>query len=263
MGTLCRPSARRRALPAAGVLLALAHGGPAAAADGEPDADRPRHYAGAFVGSGRLHARIVDVDGFANWGNPGAALRYDDVELVGGLLIGRKLDVGGAPVRVEFDAAFGDVLATTNRLDPEGRDETVDLEMQWIVTAAGGLERTLGRATLFATGGLAVAGTASAVTDVDYVPGPPPRFRWDLDDSFREASADVGWMVRVGAEAALSDAWAVRLDGAYLDFGRRSRAVNRSGDNRCGPGGPRRPCAYGVETRFGLARLAIVHRFGP
>ena len=70
-------------------------------------------------------------------------------------------------------------------------------------------------------------------------------------------------MVRAGAEAALSAAWMLRLDAAYLDFGRRSHAVNLSGDNRCGPGGPRGPCACEAENRFGLARLSIVYRFGP
>ena len=28
-------------------------------------------YAGAFAGAGRTGNRIVDIDGFADWGNPG------------------------------------------------------------------------------------------------------------------------------------------------------------------------------------------------
>lgn len=48
----------------------------------------------------------------------------------------------------------------------------------------------------------------------------PPRI--DLDDSFRDVSTDIGWLVRIGVEASLTAARALRLDAAYLDFGRRA-----------------------------------------
>ncbi len=240
-------------------LLVLATGRAASAGgDGGSD-DQPRGYAGALVGSGRMYTRIVDIDGFANWGQPGSGLDYDDVELVGGGLVGRRFDVGGALLRIEVDAAAGDMAAATNRLDPVGLDETAESEFRWIATAGGGIERALGRVAVFATGGLAIAGIADSVTDIDYSRTRPPRI--DPDDSFHDVSTDIGWLVRTGVEASLTWAWALRLDASYLDFGRRTYEVNRSGDNRCGPGGPRRPCPYSIRHELGLVRLAVVYRF--
>ena len=241
-------------------LLLLAHGSPASAGCDDAAGDAGCAYAGVLVGSARTFNRIVDVDGFANWGNPGAALDYDDVELTGSALVGRRLRIGPVPLRLEFDAAFGDMRATTNRLDPEGLDETAEAKFRWIATAGAGSEHTIGRFTVFGKGGLAVADVANSVTDIDYFRDMPPRV--DPDDSFREVSTDFGWQLAAGVEAALADAWALRLDGSYMAFGRSTYAVNRGRNNRCGPGGPRRPCLYEVEHNLGLLRLGFIYRFG-
>ena len=66
-------------------------------------------------------------------------------------------------------------------------------------------------------------------------------------------------MIGLGVEAPLADAWTLRLGGSYLDFGRSTHYVNRSGDNRCGPEVPRRPCPYNIENNLGLVRLAIIY----
>ena len=252
-------SARVRAVPALAVLLLLAHGSPAGA-ECDDAADGPGcTYAGLLVGSSRAFNRIIDVDGFANWGNPGAALDYDDVELTGSALVGHRLNLGPVPLRLEFDATFGDMRATTNRLDPEGLDETAEAKFRWIATAGAGSEHTIGRVTVFGKGGLAVADIANSVTDIDFFRDMPPRL--DPDDSFREVSTDFGWQLAAGVEAALADAWALRLDGSYMAFGRSTYAVNRGRNNRCGPGGPRRPCLYEVEHTLGLVRLGFIYRF--
>ena len=47
-----------------------------------------------------------------------------------------------------------------------------------------------------------------------------------------------------------------------MAFGRSSYAVNRGRNNRCGPGGPLRPCLYEVEHTLGLLRLGFIYRFG-
>ena len=241
------------------ILLALLMLAAARGASAGCDEAGPCGYAGAFVGSGRMYTRIVDIDGFANWGHPGSGLDYADVELVGGGLVGTRFDVGGALLRIEVDATAGGMAAATNRLDPAGLDETAESEFRWVATAGGGIERAIGRVAVFATGGLAIARIADSVTDVDYSRTGPPRI--DLDDSFHDVSTDIGWQVRIGVEASLTAAWALRLDASYLDFGRRAYEVNRSGDNRCGPGGPRRPCPYSVRHELGLVRLAVVYRF--
>ena len=255
-----RGSACRHAALALLVLVILPSAGPANAGSGDAVFDWTGTYAGVFAGSGRTDNRIVDVEGFANWGNPGWAVDYDDAGFVGGVLMGKKFETGGVPFRIEFDGTFGGLSAASNKLDPEGLDETVETEFRWIATARVGVEQAVGPATVFASGGLAVTRVANSVTDIDFGPGMPTRM--DPDDSFRDGSTEVGWVVGAGVEAPLSDAWTLRLEGSYLDFGHSTHYVNRSGDGRCGPGNSRRPCPYDIEHEFGMVRLALICRFG-
>ena len=251
------------ALPA---LLALAGAGPnaegTAFAWGET-------YAGAFAGVARADNRIVDRDGFSNTGNPGWAVEYRDSAFMGGALIGKRFAVGGVPLRLELDGAFGGPSAATNRIDPRrpvqpppgGADETVVSTFRWSATARVGIERAAGSATtLFAAAGLAVARIENALADLDRSVDPP--WRPDPDDSFGDASTEVGWTLGAGVETALAGGWALRLEGLYLDFGRTTHRANLSGDDRCcGSGSPRRPVAYTIENRLGVMRLAVVRRF--
>ena len=216
---------------------------------------------GVFAGSSRADNRIVDVDGFANWGNPGSTVEYRTSDIVGGVLVGRKFDVGGAGFRIELDGMFGDMSAKSNQLDPEGLDETVVSKFRWVATARAGMEHAVGPATIFLTGGAAAARIVNSVTDVDFGGGKPERI--DPDDSFRSRSTEIGWVIGVGLESPMADDWALRLDAAHMDFGQSTHYVNRSGDNRCGDGGSRRACPYEIENRLSVLRVAIVYRFGP
>ena len=101
-------------------------------------------YVGVFAGFGQADNRIVDVDGFANLGNPGSTVDYDTSGFI-----------GGVPLRIELDGMVGKVSATSNRLDPEGLDETVQSVCCQIATAHAGIEQPVGAATIFAAGGLA------------------------------------------------------------------------------------------------------------
>lgn len=216
-------------------------------------------YAGVFAGPGFMRNRMLDIDGFADWGNPGSVSKYDDTGFVGGVLVGRKFDVGGLTLRMELDGALTNVSASTNKLDPEGLDETAESEFSWIVSARGGVEQGIGRVTVFVTGGLAFAGISNSVTDID---SSDSGSMVDPDDSFSKDSTEVGWVIGAGAEAALSDAWALRFEGLYLDLGETTHLVNRSANNRCcGPETPRRAASYEVENRLSTARLAIIRRF--
>ncbi|MYD77020.1 MAG: hypothetical protein F4244_10545 [Gammaproteobacteria bacterium] len=243
------------------LLAALAGTGTAHAGESDAAVDRKGAYAGIFMGSGRTGSRIVDIDGFANWGNPGWSVKYDESGLVGGVLLGRRMERGNLPIRIEFDAMIGGKTAVTNRLDPRIMDETVRSEFRWVATARAGLERPLGRATVFATAGLALARIRNSVTDIDYSPDGPP---WvDFDDSFRNDSTETGWVLGLGIEAPLAEASLIRLEGLYMDFGRSMHVVNHSGDGRCGPEGVRRPCPYAIGNELGIVRLAFIRQFGP
>ena len=239
-------------------LLLFMNGDPASAGSDDAAFDFvwAETYAGVFAGYGRMDNRIVDVDGFANWGHPGSDFDYNDDGFAGGVLVGKKFQIGGVPFRIELDGTFGDMSATTNTLDPEGLDETAKAEFRWSVTTRAGVEHAVGPATVFATGGLAVARIANSVTDIDSNPT-----RVDHDDSFRDSSTEIGWVIGVGVETPLADAWRLRLEGSYLDFGSSTYYVNRSGNNSCGPGNPRRPCPYHVENNLALVRLALIYPF--
>ena len=261
-----------RALIVLPAFAMLAGGGPANAANDDVAFDRTGTYAGLVVGSGRTDSRIVDVDGFSNWGNPGWTVDYDDAGLVGGVLIGRKFEVGGMPLRIELDGTFGGGSAKTNRIDPgnpDDPDETVESEFRWITTARAGLERAIGPATIFASAGLALARVENSLTDLDrgldhsFDPPRPTPWRTDPDDSFRDGSTEFGWVIGAGIETSLSDAWTLRFEGSYLDFGESTHHANRSGDNRCcGADTPRRPVSYRIENRLGIVRLGFIYRFG-
>ena len=227
--------------------------------DGHAAAARAEAYTGVFVGAGRSENRVIDPEGFAHWGRRGWATDYDDGDLVGGLLAGRRFTVNGARFRIELDGTFGDLSARSDRVDPVGRDETARARLRWAATARVGLEHEEGPVTVFFNGGAAVASITNSVTDIDFSRNMPPRM--DPDDSFHDRSTKIGWVLGLGIEAPLADGWKWRLDGSYLGFGRGTHRVNRSGNNPCGPGGPRRACSYRVENHLVLLRLAVIRRF--
>ena len=173
-------------------------------------------YAGVFVGAGQTDNRIVDIDGFANWGNPGSTLDYDDDGFVGGALVGRKFEVGGMPFRIEIDGTFGICQRIRTGSIP-GLDETAATKFRWIATARGGIEQTLGPVTVFASGGVAAARIYNSVTDIDFGPNIPTHI--DRDDSFRGSSTRIGWVIGLGVEAPLADAWMLRLEGIWISDG--------------------------------------------
>ncbi len=242
------------------VLLALGNGKPVVAASDDSVSDEARTYTGIFVGSSLIGNEIVDIEGFANWGQPGYTLDYGDNRFVAGALFGTKVGLGGVRLRVEFDGTFGDLSGKSNRLDPSGLDETAGSDMQWLATARAGFEQPVGGATVFATGGLAATRITNFVTDIDSGRDVLPHM--DPDDSFRDSSTRLGPVIGAGIEAPLAAGWLLRVEGSVLDFGWRTHTVNHSGNNRCGPGNPRRPCPYDVRNQLGIIRFGLIHRLG-
>ena len=258
----------------AGGSSARAEGGSAAPPGGGTGADSGV-YAGVFAGPARTGARVVDVDGFSYSGRSGHAVDFEDGGFVGGVLVGRRFELGGLAFRIELDGAFGGTSAKTNRIDPRFQppDETVSSKVRWVATARAGVERAVGSATLFAAAGLAAARIGNSLTDLDayrdangewvLLPNGRAAQRVDPDDSFYRGSTELGWVIGAGIEAPLTDAWTLRLDGSYLDLGRSTYHANRSGDDRCcGAGTPRRPVTYRIENELIIMRLAFVRRFG-
>ena len=247
------------ALLALSVFLVAAPCSPVGADSGAASAEGGL-YGGAFVGIGRTSGRLVDRDGAANWGNPGWTVDYSRPRFIGGALFGKKFGRGPLPLRVELDGAFGDMFSRSNQLDPQALDETARLKYQWVVTARGGFEASLGPATIFLTAGLAAARVENSVTDLDRSGLNAPWYR-DPDDSFHDESTKFGWVLSGGIEALVNETWTLRGEVLHMDFGEDTYQFNHSGNNRCGPGGPHRPCLYDIDNEFGMARLVVIRRF--
>lgn len=244
--------AARLVLTSALLLAGLLHAVQAAPSSG--------WYGGLFAGSAWLDNEIEDVEGFANWGVRGWTLDVHDSGLVAGVLGGHAFELAGIPLYLEVDALLGDMSARSMRLDPEGLDETVEVEYRWVATARVGAEHTLGNVRVFASTGMALAGVDRSVTDIDFEPGIDPYL--DADDSFADHTTEVGWVLGAGLSAHLARSLEVRLEGLYMDFGTSTHYVNHSGNNRCEPGGPQRPCPYTFDNELGLVRLGLTYRFG-
>ncbi len=217
-------------------------------------------YMGFFAGSGQLGSRFVDTRGFANWNNPGWIVKYRDINTVGGVLVGRQVELRGIPFRIEMDATFGSLSAASSNLDPAFRDETVRAEFHWMTSLRARFDRKMGPLTVFASGGVAAARITNSVTDIDFLRDRPPAM--DPDDSFHDGSVQFGWAAGIGMESPLQGPWKFRLEGVLTDFGKRTYEINYSGNNRCGAGGLFTPCPYGIRNRIGILRLAIVRYFG-
>ena len=245
----------RRILTTAVLLAAITTTAPAQA-----DRDSQTMYAGLIGGSSWMDNQIEDVDGFAHWGVPGWTLDYNDSGLVFGVLAGRRFSLGDLPLRFEVDGMLGDMSARSNRVDPEGLDETVETEIRWLATARIGPEHAIGPVLAFASFGVALAGIDRSVTDIDSSATVAPHV--DTDDSFSDHTTEVGWVAGLGVETRWERAWDVRLEGLYMEFGKTTHYVNHSGGNRCGPGGPQRPCPYEIDHALGMVRLGITYRFG-
>ena len=226
-------------------------------------------YFGIFISSARLKNKHTDKEGFANWGNPNSSTDYNSSGNNFGILIGKKVQINNIPFRLELDATLGKISASTKQVDPKGLDETAKSETIWLVTAQAGPEKEFGTTTLFVKGGLALGLIRNSVTDLDYQKDGTQAL--DPDDSFKDDSIHVGWIISIGAEFPLTNTskkylrdesiWRARIEGFHADFGEENYQVNHSGNNRCGVGGAYKPCNYSIKNEVNGIRLVFVRNY--
>ena len=227
---------------------------PAIAEEQANSASTEGQFAGVFVGAGQSSNTLLDIDGFANWGNPGSTTGYNKSGAVGGAFFGQQSD----NLRYELEFMLGGLSAQTNQLDPEGLDETAISKLNWTLAARFGITESIGRTRAFAVVGPTLASIDNSVTDIDFSPDHPPIK--DPDDSFQDSSTHFGWTLGLGIETEVAPNWLLRFEGVYFDFGKESYQVNLSRNNPCGHG-PRAPCTYSIDNRLTALRIGMVYYF--
>lgn len=255
----CGRLVRAVAAPLLAAFLAMGGVGTAAAGSAKAESGNGAYF-GLFASGVRSANEIVDVTGFASWGNAGHKTRFRGQRLVGSALVGRSFMSDGMPLRMELDATVGSIAGKSDLLDPADRDETGRVEFKWMASARVGIERQIRNATTFITGGVAFAKTRKSITDVDFSDSAPSAV--DPDDSFSLSDTDVGWAVSLGIEAPVADGWSVRLESVYMNFGSSRHNVNHSGGGRCGPGGERMPCPFRFDSDVRMVRIGFVKALG-
>ena len=251
----CCPDIGRGASLAVWV-LAFALAAPASSETHQDNSGNGTTYAGIFAGTAKSVNEVLDITGFANWGSPGYTVKFAGEDTVGSALVGKSFESNGIPLRMEFDGTFGSIVGSSDLLDPTDKDETGKVDIRWVATARLGLERDIGNATVFATGGVALAQINQSITDIDFSDNAPAAV--DPDDSFTDSAPNLGWVVGVGVETPVSDVWSLRLEGLYMEFESSLHNVNHSGDGRCGPGNARMPCPFGFDNDLTIIRLGVV-----
>ena len=246
-----RPAANRARRKVQCAVAALAALAAASAADAQ---QLGRGYYGIFAGTGSTANSLVDVEGFANVGNPGSTTDYNGSGSLGGLVVGTSFGAGMLPLRLEMDLGVGNMSAETDLLDPEGKDESAIARYHWISSLKFGLEYPFRRASVYVAGGLAFAEITNSATDIDW------EVYIDPDDSFSDTSVATGSVFGIGAEFKLNQNWRMRVEGSQFDFGSTTFEVNRSADNNCGEAGLS-PCPYQVSNRLQTVNLAFIHYF--
>jgi outer membrane immunogenic protein len=97
--------------------------------------------------------------------------------------------------------------------------------MQWFSTLRGRVGVTFDRVLLYGTGGLAVAGIKTDITD-GFVGLLPPAFPVAAGSS---TAVRAGWVAGGGVEGAIGNGWSVKAEYLHMDFGSIDQSVSGSG----------------------------------
>jgi outer membrane immunogenic protein len=102
---------------------------------------------------------------------------------------------------------------------------TANYSLQWFSTVRGRVGVTFDRVLFYATGGLAVGGIKTDITD-GFVGLAPPAFPVATSSS---TAARAGWVAGVGVEGAIGGGWSVKAEYLHMDFGSVDRSASGTG----------------------------------
>jgi len=163
------------------------------------------HFGGnAGWGFGRAHARYSG-DNFSGMSMDGIAFGTSGGS--GGVHAGYDIQTGVLVYGVEVDAALGGIGGGGKDI---GNEPTLNSKVTWLATVRGRVGYALNRFLVYATGGVAFAGTTLTV-------------RHDASQA-SDRQTHIGWTVGGGVEYAIDDHWSAGLEYKYIDLGRRTYA---------------------------------------
>jgi outer membrane immunogenic protein len=218
----------------AGVALAVVSAGPVFAADLPVKASAPApvyEWTGVYVGGvigGAWSTHDVSDQALGPLLGAPYAQGIAASGLIGGVDGGARYQFGKLVLGVEGDITWGNLKGTN--ADAFGPDSftisrAITADTKWIATTAVTFGTTLDPTVLlYGKAGVAFANTG--YTDSWSVPGMPPFGGMASDTT-------VGWTAGIGVEWAVSNAWSLKAEYDYLDFGKHSVAIS---ERPLGPG---------------------------
>jgi outer membrane immunogenic protein len=179
-------------------------------------------YVGGLVGGGFANHDVSDPSLGPLLGAP-YAQGISASGFIGGVDGGARYQLGRVVVGFEGDITWGNLNGTnTDAFGPDSFTITraITADTKWTATTAGTIGITFDPTVLlYAKAGVAFANTG--YTDSWSVPGLVP---------FGGTASDtrVGWMAGTAVEWAFANNWSLKVEYAYLDFGKRNVTIAES-----------------------------------
>jgi outer membrane immunogenic protein len=104
---------------------------------------------------------------------------------------------------------------------------TANYSMQWFSTLRGRVGVTFDRVVFYGTGGLAVAGIKTDITDA-FIGLLPPAFPVATGSS---TAVRAGWAAGAGVEGAIGNGWSIKAEYLHLDFGSITQSATGTGSS--------------------------------
>lgn len=167
-------------------------------------------YLGGHLGYGQGKASVSDPAA------PGFSLDTTTKGFIGGGQVGYDYQVGATVFGIEADFSGANVDGTTVLHDPTGDIVSGNPRNRWTSLITGRLGYAAGNSLLYVKGGAAFGGFRYGAANLTDNESGSAKFRRS------------GWTVGAGLEYALSNAWSIRGEYDYLNFGKHNVTVTEN-----------------------------------
>lgn len=164
---------------------------------------------------------------------------------IGGIQAGYNFQSDRLVFGIEVDGSLSDISARASAPTQfTGLSYTLEGNLKWLVTGRLRLGYDMGAFLPYITGGVAVG-------KVDRI------FSNSIPQSFSSSQTHIGWTVGIGSEYALTPNLLARVEGLYVDLGKKTYGTFSPSDVT--------PSGFivrgGLSYKFGSASKAVVARY--